>query len=51
VFDVIGNWYGEDVLNMMEGMPLGTEVLWGDHWNEGDEVSYDITKDTIKECA
>lgn len=51
VFNVIGNWYGEDVLNMMDGMPLGTEILWGDHWNEGDEVSYDITKDTIKECA
>ena len=50
VYSFIGCVYGESVLKMMEGMPLGTEISWGTHWSEGDEVSFNITQSKIQEA-
>jgi DNA polymerase I-like protein with 3'-5' exonuclease and polymerase domains len=49
VYHFIKAVYGDTVYDMMEGMPLGTEISWGTHWSEGEEVSYNITANTIEE--
>ena len=49
VYQFIGSVYGSAVLQMMEGMPLGTEIQLGTHWGSGPEVSYEINEDEIRE--
>lgn len=49
VYKFIEQVYGTAVLEMMEGIPLGTEIQLGSHWGSGDEFQYEITKDEIRE--
>lgn len=51
VYGFITAVYGEKVGQMMDRIPLGTEIQFGAHWGEGPEVGYTITRDEIQRKA
>lgn len=39
-------WYFEEIYRFpLKGLPLGTEVVYGSHWSEGDEEAFNIYQD------
>lgn len=48
VFPFITAVYGEKVGQMMDRIPLGTEIQFGTHWGDGEEIGFTITRDEIK---